>query len=235
MRDWMQWPGERRCGLRALMSELADRLRAILSPSVALGWADPDDPTLDAALENLPQASLQRRQEFQAGRQAARWAMAQLGLPARPIPMANDRSPEWPDGLVGSISHCRGACFAIVAQSAQFRGLGIDIEPLADLPQDIWDTVLRAEELQSIQRLPSDTWGRAALQHFVAKEAVYKAQFPISKRLIDFHAIRLTMAFDHLSAEFMIDIPSFVAGSKLQGKLVQTEAFVASVVTIERT
>lgn len=234
MRDWMPWHVERRCVLRARMSDLADGIGAVLPASVALGWDDMDEVDPGPWLEELPSASPQRQQEFHAGRRAARRAMAKLDLPPLAIPMSKDRSPEWPAGLVGSISHCQGACVAILARATQVRGLGIDVEPAADLPKDVWDTVLRADELRDIHRRPPATWGRAALQYFVAKEAVYKAQFPVSKSLFDFHAIRLTITRSDFVAEFMISVAGFEAGSVLQGTLVQTQGFVAAAVVILR-
>jgi len=56
-----------------------------------------------------------RQREFAAGRMAARQAMAQIGKTPAPIPVNTDRSPHWPEGVVGSISHSLEIAVAVVA------------------------------------------------------------------------------------------------------------------------
>ena len=56
----------------------------------------------------------------------------------------------------------------MVAKQDDFQGLGLDAEPEVALESGLWPTILCEGELA-----PD---GFAALAHFVAKEAVYKAQ-----------------------------------------------------------
>ncbi|MGY3133877.1 hypothetical protein ACVWZM_004559 [Bradyrhizobium sp. USDA 4501] len=65
-----------------------------------------------------------RRREFAAGRYCARCALSQLGFPTVAIPSAPDRSPVWPAGALGSVSHDSSLCFAVAARRTAFRSIG---------------------------------------------------------------------------------------------------------------
>jgi len=51
-----------------------------------------------------------RRREFATARACARAALAKLGLPPVPIVPGFRGAPQWPSGVVGSITHCAGYC-----------------------------------------------------------------------------------------------------------------------------
>ena len=102
--------------MRPELVALAQALRALLPPGLAIGWSD---PTAAAPLwpgEALPGAIPRRQTEFSAGRAAARAAMTSLGFAAAAIPAAPDRAPVWPPGITGSISHSATACLAILGR-----------------------------------------------------------------------------------------------------------------------
>ncbi len=65
------------------------------------------------------------------------------GLPIRPD---SDRVPQWPAGVVGSMTHCEGYRAAAVARSDELTGIGIDAEPHRPLPVDALELVLRDDE-----------------------------------------------------------------------------------------
>jgi 4'-phosphopantetheinyl transferase EntD len=214
------------------MDELAVRLRDRLPKAVAVGCSEIADDLADYSGEVLPAATPSRLAEFRGGRQAARRAMAALGVAEAAVPMAADRAPIWPAGLVGSISHCEGLCLALVARADRVGGLGLDVEPSRNLPMEIWQTVLRPEELRSLQRVEPELQGKEALRYFVAKEAVYKAQYPISKRLFDFQAIRIMIENQRFIAEFLFGVPGFPSGTRLVGELVEATGFIAATVVL---
>jgi 4'-phosphopantetheinyl transferase EntD len=134
-----------------------------------------------------------RRTEFTTGRAAARLALQRLGLPPVAIPAAPDRSPVWPAGITGSISHAAGIAAAVVAR---YHGavLGLDIEDPAPLDADLWPLVLTPEEIAALQPLPLDQRGLTAKRIFGIKEAAYKAQFPHTGAVIGFQALKVTLA-----------------------------------------
>jgi 4'-phosphopantetheinyl transferase EntD len=142
-------------------------------------------------------AGAERRREFGTVRYCARKALRQLGVPAVPILPDGDRAPRWPVGVVGSMTHCAGYRAAVVARSGELSGLGIDAEPHGALPPDTLDFVLRDEERLWLLGLadadPALHWDRIA---FCAKEAVYKAWFPLTRRWIGFDEVSTTVHLD---------------------------------------
>src|SRR5918999_1195721 len=109
-------------------------------------------------------AALERRREFATVRYCARRALRRLGVPAAPIVPDADRAPRWPDGVVGSMTHCAGYRAAVVARTGELRGVGIDAEPHAPLPADVFDFVLRDDERAPLRALadadPVPHWDR---------------------------------------------------------------------------
>ena len=145
-----------------------------------------------------------RRREYAAGRAAARQALSKLGIPPGPIVTQHDRTPKWPAGIVGSISHCSGCCVAVVARSARTSGLGIDVENATPLPDEIMRMVCCDEERQGLEILGA-LGGKLA---FCAKEAFYKCYYPMTKAFLDFSdvLVRFSLGRDREAGLFSIAI-----------------------------
>jgi 4'-phosphopantetheinyl transferase EntD len=163
-------------------------------------------------------AVAERRLEFGTVRHCARKALRQLGIPAVPILPDVDRAPRWPVGVVGSMTHCAGYRAAAVARSGELRGLGIDAEPHAAVPDEALDLVLRDEERARLLALadayPDLRWDRIL---FCAKEAVFKAWFPLTRRWLDFADVSTTVHPDGTFwARLRVPGPR-VAGVELDG------------------
>jgi 4'-phosphopantetheinyl transferase EntD len=163
--------------------------RAALPTEVSVGscavgageaWAD--------EAEALPRAVPKRRAEFAAGRTAARAALAGLGLAPVALPRLPDRLPLWPPGLRGSIAHCDTV--AVAAATRAPLSPGIDVEPDAPLPADIVEVVATRRELAA--SLPVNV----ARLVFAAKEAAFKAQFPLTRAWLDFADLTVTLTAD---------------------------------------
>ena len=139
-------------------------------------------------------AVLGRRLEFAAVRYCARQALRRIGLPPMTILPDADGVPQWPTGVVGSMTHCAGYRAAVVARSERLRGIGIDAEPHAALPEPARDLVLPDEERTQLRALeaadPDLHWDRIL---FCAKEAVYKACFPSTRWWLEFADISVTL------------------------------------------
>jgi 4'-phosphopantetheinyl transferase EntD len=135
-----------------------------------------------------------RRREFGTVRYCARKALRQLGVPAVPVLPDEDGAPRWPAGVVGSLTHCAGYRAAAVARSGVLCGVGIDAEPHAALPYEALDLIVRDEERARLLALadadPDLHWDRVV---FCAKEAVYKAWFPLTRRWLDFDDLSTTV------------------------------------------
>lgn len=135
-----------------------------------------------------------RRREFMTARACARTALAGLGLPAAPIGRRERGAPDWPPGVVGSITHCTGYRAAAVARGPDVITIGVDAEPNEPIPGDVLRLVASDAERDWISGLlasePEISWDRLL---FSAKESVYKAWFPLTSRWLDFSEASLTM------------------------------------------
>ncbi|WP_052265242.1 4'-phosphopantetheinyl transferase superfamily protein [Ruegeria sp. ANG-R] len=176
------------------LTELNRVLRRLVGDTVGIGVGDPRYPTQplwpeeEVAAERMTR---KRRNEFTVGREAARAAMIDLGLQPAAISMGPDRAPIWPAGLTGSISHCNHAAVALVANINRNLSIGVDIEETTPLDPTIWETVLTSEELRWLAAQPKNSRGDIAKQMFSAKEAVYKAQYPLTETFLSFQDVSL--------------------------------------------
>jgi 4'-phosphopantetheinyl transferase EntD len=132
-----------------------------------------------------------RVQEFAAGRQCARRAMAEFGVRDFPLLMASDRRPLWPDTLAGSITHTRGFCAAAVAERARLGALGLDSEVADGVTEHLWPAICLPQELAWLDGLPGDERTAAATLLFSAKEALHKCQYPLFAQRLDFHDLQI--------------------------------------------
>jgi len=146
-----------------------------------------------------------RRREFVTARRSARTALARLGHPAVPILTGSTREPLWPEGIVGSITHCVGYRAAAVARAADLASIGIDAEPNKPLPGDVLGMVTNQTERDHLDQLaridPAVRWDRLL---FSAKESVYKAWHPLTARWLGFDEAALTI--DPLDRTFTADL-----------------------------
>ncbi len=133
-----------------------------------------------------------RRREFAAGRRCARTLLAQLGHPGRPLLRNDDRTPRWPDELVGSISHSAELCVVAVARRATHASIGLDVEPDAALEPPIWKKICTPGELEHlVGAAPPAERGRVARLVFSAKEATYKSVYPLMGKVFGFQDVEL--------------------------------------------
>lgn len=152
-------------------------------------------PLMHPEAQAVARAVPKRRAEFTTGRAAARLAMERLGLPPQAIPAAPDRSPVWPEGVTGSISHAGVFCAAVLSRDSSHL-LGLDIEDPAPLDPDLWPLVLTPAELDRLAKAPEEQRATIAKRIFGIKEAAYKAQFPLTGAVIGFHALEVVLPDD---------------------------------------
>ena len=195
-------------------------LQRIFGDGIGIGVSDPASPEyalLPGERDAVANAAPKRTREFAAGRAAARQALSELGVAETAIPVAADRTPVWPSGATGSISHSDRLCVAVVAKAASSRGIGLDVEENAPLSPDIWDIVLTPAELDMITPLPGVMQGRRAKTIFCIKEAAYKAQFAITGTIFDFQTLQVHLDDDAFRAEFLRDVPPVAKGHSIGG------------------
>ena len=178
------------------MSEL---IPAVLPDIAGLVYAElfHDPPELEPMPEEralIARSVDTRRSEFVTARHCARMALEQLGVPPAPILKGDRGEPQWPDGVVGSLTHTRGYRWAVVGRSAVVRSVGIDAEPHDVLPDGVLNAISLPAERHEIGALPTGLhWDRIL---FCAKEATYKAWFPLTSRWLGFEDAHITFEVD---------------------------------------
>ena len=175
-------------------------LEELLPAAVAVAEAFGDVPDASLFPEEeavIAGASQRRRREFASARYCAHTALRNLGLPAAPIVAGPRREPRWPDGVAGSLTHCAGYRAAAVARVTDVLALGIDAEPHQDLPAGVLPAVASPAERADLSALadrePGRCWDRLL---FCAKEAVYKAWYPLTGRWLGFADATVTIGPD---------------------------------------
>lgn len=174
----------------------------------------PDEQPFPGEEDLIANAGKLRRREFVTARRCAREALGRLGYPPTPIRPGPGRDPQWPAGVTGAITHCRGFRAAAVAVRTVVAGVGIDAEPHEPLPQEVLEAVTadgEAEMLASLARAnPTVHWDRLL---FSAKESVYKAWYPLTRRWLEFEDARLYL--DPTARTFSADL--LVDGTRVDG------------------
>ena len=188
--------------------------------SAAEAWRDLTDVKLFPEEEvAIAKAVEKRRLEFISARGCARKALEGIGYQPGPIGSGERGEPIWPAGVVGSITHCAGYRACAVAKSSEIVTIGIDAEPHAALPDKLLPRIARPEELPALRRLdaerPQVHWDRLL---FSAKEAVYKAWFPLAERWLGFEDAIVEFDPDSCSFRAKLLVPGpAVDGSTLGG------------------
>jgi 4'-phosphopantetheinyl transferase EntD len=152
----------------------------------------PEAPRLHPLEEGIlgPRAVASRRVLFALGRAAARDALRELGLEPVGIGRGGGGEPLWPDAVVGAISHSPEVAVAVVGRRTDYAGLGVDVEESARGP------IARAARLvcrpnEMVWADPESDTQRLTML-FSAKEAVFKALYPIERVWFGFADAELT-------------------------------------------
>lgn len=196
-------------------------IEKILPAGVAAAEAFEDPP--GAALFPEEEAAIvravgKRRREFTTVRACARRALRELGVPPAPILPGERGAPRWPPGVVGSMTHCDGYRAAAVGPGDRFRTIGIDAEPHAPLPGGVLGAISLPSERERLSRLgaaaPGVHWDRLL---FSAKEAVYKAWFPLTVRWLGFEEADVELRADGTFAARILAAETVAGGASPAG------------------
>lgn len=159
---------------------------------------------------SLEKASPGRINEFLAGRYCAVSAAKKLGHTITELPIGENRSPVWPIGLIGSITHTKSLSVAAVASSrSEVKSLGIDIENF--IPNQRWSKierlVLNESENAHFKNLSEDDHRLLRTLIFSAKESLYKVINPLAKCYIEFKEAKC-VAFSLEQETFTLELVS---------------------------
>jgi 4'-phosphopantetheinyl transferase EntD len=129
-----------------------------------------------------------RRMEFLGGRQLARELSGANRKHA--ITRGARGEPHWPAGVTGSLSHKNGLIAAACAKQTTYRGIGIDLEIVGRVHQDVGRKILTAEDEKLLTNLASPgllTMDEGRSLAFSAKESVFKCLYPLTGKDFWFH------------------------------------------------
>ena len=211
-------------------------LEQLVPVTVVTEVIEGDDPTAYLLPEEVPHIQTAvdgRKHEYTLGRSCARRALSRIGIHNVPILSGPKREPLWPDPIVGSITHCNGYCAAAVAQRTDVLALGIDAELHAPLPEGVFEHISVPAERERIAQAPPGThWDRLL---FSAKEAVYKAYFPLTQAWLGFKDAAITFNPDH-TFEARLLTGSIAVGDRsvevLTGRYAVSDRFVVVAVVL---
>jgi len=195
-------------------------IEELLPEKVAFAEAFDDHSAVELFPEEeavIVRAVDKRRREFSTVRYCARQAMKALGLPATPVLPGERGAPQWPDGVVGSMTHCAGYRAAALAWGRDIVTIGIDAEPDQPLPEGVHEAIALPSELAVPGRLL-----------FSAKESVYKAWFPLARKFLDFSEAELTFSDGTFSARILV--PGPVTG--FEGRWLVRDGFVLTAIVV---
>lgn len=185
----------------------------------------------------IERAVVRRKEEFAATRHLARLAFAAFGLEPQPLSNRSDRSPAWPAGLVGSVTHTDGFCAVAVARSDTHRSLGIDAEVDGRVGAKLFPRVLTEREIEFVTAFEAARHEQLATVLFSAKESFYKCQHPLTGRLLGFHDVEvdLDLVAGRFSVRVLTDEPRLLDSAAWLGRFVFDGAVVVTAVSCSQS
>jgi enterobactin synthetase component D len=175
----------------------------------------------------------ERMREFECGRLYAKRALSMLGIDQVDLPVAPDRSPLWPNGVVGSLAHTSdgggGHVAAVVARTQDFCAIGIDVERDDPLHPSLWQYILCEREFERILSLSPEIRPSEVQVIWCAKEAVAKA----ARQAIE--PTEIDVEFDlPRSGGFVAQLraggPEEYSSQKWQGRTVRSQGLILAAV-----
>lgn len=167
-----------------------------LSEHVGLGFISGEDYSSDSLHREevgilSPRACRRKQIEFTSGRAAAHLALREIGfLSPSPVLRGQKGEPLWPEGVMGSITHCYPWSVAVAIRYPNLFATGVDLETTERMKgADISELVCGSAELEWLR---SGNLNERLTMIFSAKEAIYKAFYPLCQRYIDFKDVELT-------------------------------------------
>lgn len=219
-------------GAPPLRESLSSTIRRLFPEAVVtvVRMGDFDPAPLMAEEEPCIRGAVpKRRREFTRGRSCARAALERLGIRGHPLVRGPDRTPVWPEGIVGSITHCEGLTAAAVARRGPLLSVGIDAEPATPLESDLISLVCTGSEIRWMETVRPPPFANWAKLLFSAKEAVHKSVYPLSGATLDFREVTIAVHMDEGTfsafpeAPARLELPHF---GSLVGRFALTPGFV---------
>ncbi|CAG8867263.1 hypothetical protein PS627_02400 [Pseudomonas fluorescens] len=183
---------------------------------------------------SLQRSVAKRQAEYLAGRVCARAALLQLDGRDYVPGTHEDRSPIWPTGVHGSITHGKGWAAAVVAAEGSCRGVGLDQETLIrdERAGRLASEILTQAEMQ---RLAPEHLGLTVTLTFSLKESLFKTLYPLTRQRFYFeHAEVLEWSADgQARLRLLIDLsPEWRHGQEINGQFSVQDDQLLSLVSV---
>lgn len=180
------------------MNSIADLFSDLSISYASLELKDYSKELYVEELALVHKSCLERVKSFSTGRICARKALENLNIKNYPIVRSEKGMPIWPKGVSGSISHTKKHCVAVAANCTAGMQIGFDLEETGRLKERLWPLTLNEEEILGIEsnacnREEREKWATVI---FSAKEAFYKAQYPITYTWIGFKDVGIKLNSD---------------------------------------
>lgn len=172
-----------------------------------------------------------RKAEFGDARWCAHEALKKLGRnTGEPILRGERGMPLWPASVSGSLTHTEGFRAAVVAPRLLVRSMGLDAEIAEPLPNGVLGSIARTSELDQIERLRDNGIDCADRLLFCAKEATYKAWFPLTHRWLGFEQAEIDLRDDGTFVSYLLVRPTPVPF--IEGKWTVKDGYVVATTAV---
>lgn len=144
-----------------------------------------------------------RKQEFLLGRVCASKAYELCtGKPLLNLAPNKDRSPAWPNDVVGTISHNQYWVGAAVAKKADLIGVGMDFEVMGRTKLALSSQIRSERDVKTLAKFSDE---ELLTLIFSCKETLYKALHPIVKIFFGFEDAAVTrIDLEHNTFEIVL-------------------------------
>ena len=216
-------------------------LNSLLGDRFAVATATPavvDHALFPEELGYIAHAVAKRRAEFGTVRVCARRALEELGIPSCALVPSSHGVPQWPAGIVGSMSHTDDVCAVGVTSASSVLAVGIDVEQDTALDSDLEDLICNASERTWIRQQDPALRHRLGKLFFSAKEAAFKCHFARTKALVDFLDLHLAIdmrkqVFRVAGIEASVELGS--GNEEILGRFGYTARHLLTVAVVERS
>ncbi|MEM7675131.1 MAG: hypothetical protein AAF449_03910, partial [Myxococcota bacterium] len=148
------------------IATLTKRISTALGSDVKVACSGIDDqtppPMEPEEAVTVAKAVPHRVAEFATGRALARRLLGELGFAPGPLVARKDRSPDWPTGAIGSITHTKHIAIVAAARGGPNDALGIDVEPRESLNPELNSLICTPYEVRWLEQQPVQDRGRIA-------------------------------------------------------------------------
>lgn len=183
-----------------------------------------------------------RKAEFLAGRLCVRQAIRKLldnDKYDEVVLMNADRTPRWPNGIVGSITHTCGLAGAAVGNSREFLSIGIDYETILSMQKsrDLKGAILNSSEAIRFAYFDQLEFNILCTLIFSIKESVFKCIYQMIRKHFEISLIDVTdidIVANSFKFRFLCTIPAIVEHAMCFCYFCITDRYVCTLVEMKR-